>query len=375
MAASSCWNCWSRARSGPSAITPRSALWPSTAKSSAWWPSSTERLHRVDDALARLRVGLRARRGRPGRRGGGLPTRRAARPASMPTRVLPAVRRGCRPDRDARRSLEGRSTWSSGGAWTSTGTPNSVISIVSSAVPAPAPNAPTSMVRCIFTTRSWSSIHTSAGTVPSLASARGLGRRVGQLVDHLRVVDRRAVVRRRARPATVSSPTVSTSPDRPCRYSRPCLGEFDSAWSARSPNVPSRLLELLGVDLDPLLARERRRRAREAAEVHVDDAVDDALLDRPDDRHRRRDLRRSCRRPTSRRRGDRGDARPPTSSAHVHREPLDSAACDVARRRLQRLDRHRASCRRRRRTRRRRAPTRSRAPTSAPRRFMVRPSA
>ena len=40
-ASSSCWNAASRARSGPSAITPRSALWPSIATQSAWWPSAS----------------------------------------------------------------------------------------------------------------------------------------------------------------------------------------------------------------------------------------------------------------------------------------------------------------------------------------------
>ena len=38
-AASSAWKACRRARSGPRAMIPRSALWPRVAETRAWWPS------------------------------------------------------------------------------------------------------------------------------------------------------------------------------------------------------------------------------------------------------------------------------------------------------------------------------------------------
>ena len=113
----------------------------------------------------------RRARGRRGRRGGGPPTRRSVRPRPCRTDGTAASSASRTPGRRSAAEGEKSTVWSSGGACTSTGTPKSVSSIVISAVPAPAPNEPPSIVMCIFTTRSWPSIQTSAGTVPSLANA------------------------------------------------------------------------------------------------------------------------------------------------------------------------------------------------------------
>ena len=42
----SAWRPWSRHRSGPRAMNPRSALWPRTAKVTTWWSSAWRRLDR-----------------------------------------------------------------------------------------------------------------------------------------------------------------------------------------------------------------------------------------------------------------------------------------------------------------------------------------
>ena len=56
---SSCWNAWSRARSGPSAITPRSALWPSTGeRQHLVVVVGSNDVDRVEHALRAARLGL-----------------------------------------------------------------------------------------------------------------------------------------------------------------------------------------------------------------------------------------------------------------------------------------------------------------------------
>ena len=77
--------------------------------------------------------------------------------------------------------------WSAGGACTSTGTPKSVISMVElGGTGRGAEREPASIARCIFTTRSSSLIHTSAGTVPNFdSSSRWLAAESGSLAATL----------------------------------------------------------------------------------------------------------------------------------------------------------------------------------------------
>ena len=56
-AGSSAWKACRRARSGPRAMTPRSALWPRLADTSAWWPSRFERRDRVEHPLGGAGLG------------------------------------------------------------------------------------------------------------------------------------------------------------------------------------------------------------------------------------------------------------------------------------------------------------------------------
>ena len=253
--ASSCWNAWSRARSGPSAITPRSALWPSTANSSAWWPSSTSDCTASSDALARLRVGLRA----------------LAVDAVEEVEDAPSDRRLHRvhadhgtaraSDRLSRRARDRSTVWSAGGACTSTR--NAEVGDLHRHLDRAAAGAERAGVD--------REVHLHDAVVVVDPHVGGHRAQLRQLVARPRRT-RRAASRRpwrsrstpgsgwRARPATVSSPTFSTSPERPCRYSRPCCGPFDSRLVGQAAEVAADpLLQLVEAHLHPLLAAELRR--------------------------------------------------------------------------------------------------------------------
>ena len=186
--------------------------------------------------------------------------------------------------------------------------------------------------------------------MPSFASlSRDLGRRVGQLrrrPSRSRSTRGSAWRARRRRCRRRSS---RRRPRGPARYSRPCCGPFDSAWSASAAESRRRAASARrGSTLHPLLAVERSpTRAEQVAEVHVDGAVDDPLLDR-------------CRAT-----GTSSVSWPVLPSPAVTPSPwivtllarrrrrstsiakrLDSAACVLLDRGLQRLDRHRGAGRR-----------------------------
>ena len=79
-ASSSFWKRCNRARSGPSAMTPRSALCPSIAIAQRLVPVGLERGERVDDVLRRARDRARRARDRRGSRGAEHPNRSTASP-------------------------------------------------------------------------------------------------------------------------------------------------------------------------------------------------------------------------------------------------------------------------------------------------------